>query len=96
MGKNRCERMGKPQMDKESLDMIYEIDRAFQERREKRFISVILTLIVILCLSNIAWLYSWLQYDYSSEQSVSMDCSDGIATYVGGDGSVSYGEDKSN
>lgn len=44
MGKNRCERMGKPQMDKESLDMIYEIDQAFQERREKRFISVILTL----------------------------------------------------
>lgn len=38
MGKNRCERMGKPQMDKESLDMIYEIEQAFQERREKRFI----------------------------------------------------------
>ena len=42
MGKNRFERMGKPQMDKESLDMIYEIEQAFQERREKRFTSVIL------------------------------------------------------
>lgn len=83
-------------MDKESLDMIYEIDQAFQERREKRFISVILTLIVILCLSNIAWLYSWMQYDYTSEQTVSVDSSEGIASYVGGDGSIIYGEDYCN
>ena len=83
-------------MDKESLDMIYEIEQAFQERREKRFISVILTLIVILCLSNIAWLYSWMQYDYTSEQTVSVDSSEGIASYVGGDGSIIYGEDYCN
>lgn len=83
-------------MDKENLDMIYEIEQAFQERREKRFISVILTLIVILCLSNIAWLYSWMQYDYTSEQTVSVDSSEGIASYVGGDGSIIYGEDYCN
>ena len=36
MGKNRCERMGKPQMDKESLDMISELRGLMEDAPDER------------------------------------------------------------
>lgn len=86
-------------MDKESLIVphaVYELEQARTERRERRYIGVICALIAVILITNTVWLYAWTQYDYLSEQSVSMDCADGTATFVGGDGIVSYGEDYSN
>lgn len=86
-------------MDKDCLTVphrVYELEQARSERREKRFLGVICALIAVVILTNSAWLYCWMQYDYSSEQTVSLDCADGIATFVGGDGSINYGEDYCN
>lgn len=41
--------------------------------------------------SNMAWLYTWQQYDYSSEETVVESDGNSIANYTGGDGGVNYG-----
>ena len=56
-----------------------------------------IALIVAVCLifaSNIAWLYVWNQYDYTSESiETTVDSEgDGVANYTGGDGGVIIGE----
>lgn len=86
-------------MDKDGLTVpyiVYESEQARCERKESRLVAVVFALIILLFASNAAWLYSWMQYDYTSEQTVSVDSSEGIASYVGGDGSIIYGEDYCN
>lgn len=41
--------------------------------------------------SNMVWLYTWQQYDYSSEETVVESDGNSIANYTGGDGGVNYG-----
>jgi hypothetical protein len=58
-------------MDDNSRDMaqipyiVYEGSQARSERLSRRLIMVIIILIATLLISNGAWLYAWLQYDYS-------------------------------
>lgn len=63
--------------------IVYEGELARQERKEKRLIIVIALTIILLFASNAAWLYAWMQYDYTSEESVSINGADGIANYIG-------------
>lgn len=64
------------------------------ERTIKRLIIALIIAVVLMFASNAAWLYSWMQYDYVSEETVTTVDSDGdgIANYTGGDGGVIYGE----
>ena len=66
-------------------------------RREKRFIAIIILLIVLLVGSNI----SWLVYENSFEEVITteeviVDADDnGNANYIGQDGNIYNGEDNS-
>ena len=69
------------------------------ERTVKRLIIALIIAVVLVFASNAAWLYCWMQYDYSTDgvQTVTTVDSegDGIANYTGGDGGVIYGESDS-
>ncbi len=76
---------------------VWELSEAKNERTVKRLIAVILALVVLLAASNALWLYAWMQYDYSSEtESVVVDAAEGVANYIGNDGSIVNGKDCSN
>lgn len=53
---------------------------------------VVSTLLGLVCTvgSNMAWLYVWQQYDYSSEETVVESDGNSIANFTGGDGGVNY------
>lgn len=72
--------------------IVYEGELARQERKENRLIVVIVLTIILLFASNAAWLYAWMQYDYTSEESVSIKGADGIANYIGKNGDIINGE----
>lgn len=72
--------------------IVYEGELARQERKENRLIVVIVLAIILLFISNAAWLYAWMQYDYTSEESVSINGADGIANYIGKNGDIINGE----
>lgn len=50
-------------------------------------------IILVLALGHVAWAIAWTQYDYSSEESVTVDASDGIANYINGMGDITNGAD---
>ena len=60
---------------------------------------IIIILIILLALTNGAWLYAWNQYDYSSSetQQIDVDAKDGgTANYIGRDGDITNGKDNSD
>ena len=69
-----------------------ELAFAFIERTVKRQWIALIIAICMLFTSNAAWLYCWMQYDYSSEEIVTVDGKDGIANYIGNDGDIVNGE----
>lgn len=69
----------------------YEGMLARMERSNRRLIVVLIIALAFLFLSNIAWLYCWMQYDYTSE-SVEIDSHEGTANYIGRDGDITNGE----
>ena len=65
-----------------------------------RLVVVLLITIILLCVSNGAWLYAWMQYDYSdeltTEETVTLDAGDGgDANYSNNGGSVLNGKNNS-
>lgn len=76
--------------------IVYESSQARAERRDRRFIIALIIVTVMLFVSNIIWVYEWTQYDYSSEQTVTVDGKDGIANYIGNDGDITNGKDYSD
>lgn len=73
--------------------IVYEGEQVRNERKESRLIKLLAAAIAIIFITNALWLYAWMQYDYISEQSVSIDSADGVANYIGEDGNIVYGED---
>jgi hypothetical protein len=60
---------------------------------------IILTLIILLVVTNAMWLVAWNQYDYvdTDDYSVDMSADDGSnANYIGNNGDIYGGEDNSN
>ena len=80
---------GKEQIPEQSKN---ELAFAFIERTVKRQWIALIIAICMLFASNAAWLYAWCQYDYSSEEIVTVDGKDGIANYIGNDGDIVNGE----
>lgn len=71
----------------------FERMQAKDERNDRWRNIIIIILIVLLALTNGAWLYAWNQYDYSSSESkveVKAD-GDSNANYVGGNGDITNG-----
>lgn len=69
------------------------------ERIIKRLIIALIVSIIAIVATNAIWLYEWSQYDYTSDMSaetISIDSKDGIANYIGNDGSISNGTDTSS
>ena len=79
-----------PQQSKDELAF------AFLERMVKRLWIALIICIALIFASNAAWLYCWMQYDYSGtseEIIVEQDAQDGgNANYIGNDGDIVNGK----
>ena len=65
-------------------------------RREKRFIAIIILLIVLLVGSNIGWLVYENQYEIIEETTITQENEDGYNNYIGNDGDIVNGETNNN
>lgn len=75
----------------------FERMQAKDERNDHWRNVIILTLIILLVVTNAMWLVAWNQYDYVDDYSVDMSADDGSnANYIGNDGDIYGGEDNSN
>lgn len=76
----------------------FERMQAKDEKNDRWRNIIIIILIVLLALTNGAWLIAWNQYDYSSTQSVDIKADgDSNANYIGSDGTITNGgKDNSN
>lgn len=73
----------------------FERMQAKDERNDHWRNVIILTLIILLVVTNAMWLVAWNQYDYV-DYAVDMDTGEGgDANYIGNDGDITYGEDNS-
>ena len=70
-----------------------ELAFAFIERTVKRQWIALIIALCMLFASNAAWLWAWMQYDYTSEEIiVEQDAQDGgNANYIGNDGDIVNG-----
>lgn len=80
--------------------VVYESAQTRMERANKRLAVALILTIVLLFLSNLAWLWAWMQYDYVVEtdattNTVDIEARDGIANYIGKDGNIINGTDSS-
>lgn len=76
--------------------IVYDEEQARNERNIKRLVIALIISICLIFASNLVWLYTWMQYDYSSEEithTIDVDAKDGIANYIGNDGDIVNGAD---
>lgn len=70
------------------------------ERIIKKLIVALMIAIALIFASNAVWLYAWMQYDYSSDMTttehIDVDGKNGVANYIGNDGDITNGTDKSD
>ena len=73
-----------------------ELAFAFSERMVKRQWIALIICICFIFASNAAWLYAWMQYDYSSEETIYQQ--DGEGTNIIGDSNEvdNYGAESDN
>ena len=71
-----------------------ELAFAFIERTVRRQWIALIIAFCMLFANNAAWLYAWMQYDYTSEETIVDVNSDdgGNANYIGNDGDIVNGE----
>lgn len=79
--------------EKEVPYFVLEMMMSRVERIIKIFVIVVVLLVIVLFASNGAWLYAWMQYDYSGEEIVTVDGKSENANYIGNDGEIVNGED---
>jgi hypothetical protein len=79
-------------MDKNVPYIAFEAEMARHERIVKRLLIALLISVVLLFVSNAAWLWFFSQFDIS-DTTVTLDSQDeGTNSYVGNDGDINYGE----
>jgi hypothetical protein len=71
----------------------YESMMAREERHVRRLILALVVTILLLFASNLTWLYFINQFEYSAEETVTVDGKSGVANYIGNDGTINNGED---
>lgn len=76
--------------------IVHESSMARMERQVKRGWIALIVAVCLLFASNVAWLYAWMQYDYSSEEIVYQQ--DGEGTNIIGDSNEvdDYGAESDN
>lgn len=74
--------------------IVYESAMARNERHIKRLLVALLITIVLLVITNLAWMGMWNSYDYADE-SVDLNGENGIANYIGDRCDIYNGLDKS-
>lgn len=76
----------------------FEAVMAMTERQIKRLTVALVVAILGIVLSNMAWLYCWMHYDYVGdgvEQTVEMDGGDnGNTSFIGSRGMIINGQDQ--
>ena len=74
----------------------FERMQAKDEKNDRWRNIIIITLIILLVVTNAMWLVAWNQYDYVDTYDVDLDSGEGgDANYIGNNGDISYGEDNS-
>lgn len=79
-------------MEKDVPYLVFEGQMARNERTIKRLIIALIIAVILIFATNMAWLYAWNLYDYSTE-TVEIDSGEGIANYIGNDGEINNGKD---
>ena len=79
-------------MEKDVPYIVFEGQMARNERSIKRLIIALIIAVILIFATNMAWLYAWNLYDYSTE-TVEIDSGEGIANYIGNDGEINNGKD---
>lgn len=74
--------------------IVFESTMARAERQQKRLVIALIVAVVMIVLSNLAWLYVWNSYEYVGKSSVSVE-GEGNANYIGNDGDITNGENNS-
>lgn len=75
--------------------IVFEGEQARHERTVKRLVIALLVSIVLLFVSNIAWLIFFNQFDYESDMVTVNSQEEGNASYMGGDGVIDNGRSNS-
>lgn len=82
-------------MDKNIPYIAFEAEMARHERTIKRLLVALIAVIILLFVSNVAWLWFFNQFDFHTE-TVMFDTEDGgDNSYIGNDGVINNGEDGS-
>ena len=63
--------------------IVYESEAARHERTVRRLLTALLITILLMVGTNMAWLYVWNQYDFSSEEYTIENEQDGNANLLG-------------
>ena len=81
-------------MEKDVPYIVYESEAARHERTVKRLLTALLITILLMVGTNLAWLYVWNQYDFSSEEYTIEGKDNANANYLesGMDGVINNGE----
>ena len=84
--------------DKEPASVAYVVHESTVARMERIIKRQWIALIVAICMivsCNAMWLWAWMQYDYTSEETViDVNSADGgNANYIGNDGDIINGKD---
>lgn len=72
--------------------IVYESSMARAERQHKRLWIALIVAVVIIVITNIAWLYVWNSYEYVGDTSEISVEGEGNANYIGNDGDITNGE----
>lgn len=75
--------------------IVYEGEQVRNERNIKRLVIALVITIMLLFATNALWISTWLQYDYVGEEvhTVDVDAEEGVANYIGNNGSIVNGAD---
>lgn len=73
--------------------IVYEAEASRHERTVKRLLTALLVAVLMIVVSNLAWLYVWNQYDFSSESySIETDEGNSNVLQAGMDGVINNGK----
>ena len=81
--------------DKQIPYIAYESEMARHERTIKRLLTALVISIVLLCVSNLAWLWFINQFDVATE-TVTQELDNGNANYIGADGYINNDKAEGN
>ena len=79
-------------MDEQKVPyIVFEGEQARHERTVKRLVLALLVSIALLFLSNVAWLWFFNQFDYSTD-TVEQGTTTGDNSYIGASGVINNGD----